>query len=258
MDLQKVNEALNSYVRPHTFPVAVKMVGSAGEIPEKARMPKRDLGVTMPVCQAVALARRLGWLMAMGKEDMLCPLGALTLGLVPAKEKFLDGSFNVPFWVESQEIRAKMSQSLPRLEYGKHTHIVLAPVHRAGFEPEVIIIYGNPAQMSRLIQSAVSAVGEPVVSTNAGGFACGGEITTPILTDQCQIIIAGGGDRVIAQAQDQEAAFAVPASKVEPLIRGLEETHKAGMRYPTTSFLMYQGQFPPAFGELMDYLREGD
>ena len=112
--------------------------------------------------------------------------------------------------------------------------------------------------MSRLIQSAVSAVGEPVVSTNAGGFACGGEITAPILTDQCQIVIAGGGDRVIAQAQDQEAAFAVPASKVEPLLRGLEETHKAGMRYPTTSFLMYQGQFPPAFGELMDYLRQND
>ena len=234
------------------------MVGSTSEIPEKARMPKRDLGVTMPVCQCIALARRLGWLMAMGEEDMLCPLGALTLGFVPAKDKFLDGSFEEPFWIKSQDIRAKMNQNLPRLEYDKYTHIVIAPLHRAGFEPDVIIVYGNPAQISRLIQSAVCATGEPIVSSSGGGFACGSEITVPIQTGQCQVIMVGGGDRAIAQTQDHEAAFAVPASKVEALVQGLEETHKSGMRYPTPSFLMYQAQFPPAFGELMDYLRQSD
>ena len=258
MELERINEALNYYLRPETFPVAVRMVDSASEISEKARMPKRDLGVTMPVCQGVALARRLGWLMAMGKEDMLCPLGALTLGLVPAKEKFLDGSFDVPFWVESQEARAKMNQSLPRLEHGRHTHVVVAPLHRADFDPHVVVVYGNPAQISRLIQSAVSMTGEPVVSSSGGGFACGAEITVPILTDQCQLIMVGGGDRAIAQTQDHEAAFAIPASRVQELVQALENTHKAGMRYPTTSFLMYQAQFPPAFGQLMDYLREGD
>ena len=151
-----------------------------------------------------------------------------------------------------------MNRSLQRLEYGKYSHIVMAPLHRAGFEPDVIIVYGNPAQISRLIQSAVCATGEPIVSSSAGGFACGAEITVPILTDQCQAIVTGGGDRAIAQTQDEEAAFAVPASKVEALVEGLEETHKSGMRYPTPSFLMYQAQFPPAFGELMDYLRQSD
>lgn len=258
MELQKINEALNVYIRPQTFPVAVKMVGSAGEIPEKARMPKRDLGVTMPVCQCIALARRYGWLMAMGKEDMLCPLGALTLGFLPAKAKFLDGSFNVPFFVKNQDIRAKISQNLPRLEHGKYSHIVMAPLHRADFEPQVIIIYGNPAQISRLKQSAAYATGEPVVSSGLGGFACGAEITVPILTDQCQLIVEGGGDRALAQTHDHEAAFAAPMSKVEALVEGLEFTHKAGTRYPTLSFLTFQGQFPPGFGELMDYLKQSD
>ena len=258
MELQTINEALNSYIRPQTFPVAVRMVGSASEIPEKARMPKRDLGVTMPVCQGIALARRWGWLMAMGEEDMLCPPGALTLGFLPAKAKFLDGSFNIPFWVKNQDVRAKISRNLPQLEQGKYTHLIAAPLHRAGFDPQVIIIYGNPAQISRLIQSAVYGTGEPIVCSSIGAFACGAEITVPILTDQCQISMVGGGDRAVAQTQDHEAAFAVPASKVEALVQGLEETHKAGMRYPTPSFLMYQAQFPPVFGELMDYLRQSD
>jgi uncharacterized protein (DUF169 family) len=258
MELQKISEALKTYIRPGAFPVAVKMTSSASEVPEKARMPKRDLGVTMAVCQGIAIARRLGWLMAMGKEDMLCPLGALGLGLVPAKEKFLDGSFNVPFWLKSQDMRAKANRNLPRLEYGKYSHVVMAPLHRADFEPQVIIVYGNPAQISRLIQSAVYAIAEPIVSSSAGGFACGGEITVPILTDKCQVIITGGGDRAIAQADDHEVAFAAPMSKVEALVEGLEATHKAGMRYPTPAFLMYQAQFPPAFAELMDYLKQGD
>jgi uncharacterized protein (DUF169 family) len=43
-DLAKVNEALNFYVRPQTFPLAVKMCQSNEELPERARIPKRDLG----------------------------------------------------------------------------------------------------------------------------------------------------------------------------------------------------------------------
>ena len=58
MELQRIRQALDSYVRPDTFPVAIRMVGSTGEIPEKGRMPKRDLGTPMPVCQGIALARR--------------------------------------------------------------------------------------------------------------------------------------------------------------------------------------------------------
>lgn len=258
MELLKINEALNNYIRPGTFPVAVKMATAAAEVPPKARMPKRDLGLTMPVCQAVAAARRLGWVIAMGKDDMLCPLGALALGLVPARAKFADGSFNIPFWVKNQEVRARLNHNLPRLEYGRYTHLVLSPLHRADFDPQVIIIYGNPAQISRLIQSAIYSTGEPLISSSAGGFACGSEITVPLLTDKCQVIITGGGDRAMAQADDHEMAFAAPMSKVEALVEGLEATHKAGMRYPTPSFLMYQAQFPPAFAELMDYLQQDD
>lgn len=258
MELQKIDEALNFCIRPQTFPVAVKMVRSAGEIPAKARMPKRDLGVTMPVCQGIALARRYGWTLALGKEDMLCPLGALTLGFVPAKDRFLDGSFNIPFWVKNQDVRAKICQNVPRLEPGKYTHLIAAPLNRADFEPQVIIVYGNPAQISRLIQSAICGTGESIVSSSMGGFACGEEITAPILTDQCRYIVVGGGDRAMAQAQDHELAFAIPITKAEALIEGLESTHKAGMRYPTPSFLTFQGQFPPAFGELMDYLERDE
>ena len=171
MDLQRIRQALDSYVRPDTFPVAIKMVSSENEIPEKTRRPKRDLGTPMPACQGVALARRYGWLIAMGKEDMLCPIGAFTLGFVPVKPRFLDGSFNIPFWVKNQDVRAKLIQGAPQLEQGRYTHLVAVPLNRAGFEPQVIIIYGNAAQIARLIQASVYGTGVPVVCSSVGAFA---------------------------------------------------------------------------------------
>lgn len=254
MELQQAIQIIEKYVRPQSFPVAIRLIQPEETVSEKARQPKQDFGTTMPVCQGIALARRYGWSLSMSQDDMLCPLGSLTLGFVPAKQKFLDGEFNIPFWVKDQAVRARMTQNLPRLRYGRFSRIVMAPAHKADFEPQVVIFYGNPAQLSRFVQGAVYATGEAVSSASSGGFACGGEITQPILTDECQLVMTGGGDRAIAQTHDNEAAFAIPASRLESIAQGLEATHKAGMRYPTTSFLLYQAQFPPVFSELMNYL----
>ena len=256
MKLQEIDEALGRYIRPSTFPVAVRMLTSVSEIPEKARMPKRDLGTMMSLCQGIALARRYGWSMAMGEADMLCPLGALTLGFLPVKPEFLNGNFDIPFWAKNRDVRARIAQGIPRLEQGKYTHIVASPLQRAHFEPHVIVIYGNPAQIARLIQAAVCQTGEPIVSSSLGALACAGEITQTILTDQYQFLVVGAGDRTIVQTQDHEASFAIPISKAEALVEGLEATHKVGMRYPTPSFLTYRPEFPPSFAELMDYLRQ--
>jgi uncharacterized protein (DUF169 family) len=256
LELQKIGEALESYIRPGTFPVAVRMLRSVGEIPQKARMPKRDLGTVMSLCQGVALARRYGWLIAMGEADMLCPLGALTLGLLPVKPNFLNGSFDIPFWAKNRDVKARIAQGMPRLEEGKYTYVVASPLHRADFQPHVILVYGNPAQISILIQAVVCQTGDPIVSASVGALACAGEITQTILTDQYQFLVVGAGDRTIAQTQDHETSFAIPISKAEALMEGLQATHRVGMRYPTPSFLKYKPEFPPSFAELMDYLRQ--
>jgi len=257
VELTRISQCLDTFVRPATSPVAIKMIGSAEEIPERAKMPKRDLGATMPLCQGLALSRRHGMIIAMGKEDMLCPVGAVALGLLPAKPKFLDGTFGIPFWVPTQEMTAKLARGMARLEAGRYTHVVAAPIERAAFEPDVIVVYGNPAQIARLIQATVYVTGEPVISRSAGGFACAEQIARTMLTGQCQYVIAGGGDRVIAQAQDDEASFALPISQADALAEGLEEGHKRGVRYPTRSYLTFGAVMPKSFGQMMEYL-EGD
>jgi uncharacterized protein (DUF169 family) len=258
VELTRISQCLDTFVRPATSPLAIKMIGSAEEIPERAKMPKRDLGITVPLCQGLALSRRHGMVVAMSEEDMLCPVGAVALGLLPAKPKFLDGSFRIPFWVPTQEMTGNLARGMARLETGRYTYVVAAPIERAAFEPDVIVVYGNPAQIARLIQATVYVTGEPVVSRSAGSFSCAEQISRTMLTGRCQYVIAGGGDRMIAQAQDDEASFALPLSQADALAEGLEESHKRGVRYPTRSYLTFSAAMPKSFNQMTEYLQGDD
>ncbi|MBW1790328.1 MAG: DUF169 domain-containing protein, partial [Deltaproteobacteria bacterium] len=60
-DLREVETMLNTYVRPLTFPVAVKMLTSEDEIPEKARRPFQQMKKKIAICQGIGMARKLGW-----------------------------------------------------------------------------------------------------------------------------------------------------------------------------------------------------
>ena len=257
IDLHKVNESLNLFLRPQTLPVAVKMVISKTEVAMNLKQPHRDMGMKMPVCQGIALSRRYGWKMMMGKEDMSCPFAAVTLGFVPPLPKFLDGSMVVPHWLANREARIRLAQNLPRFEYGKYTFLISAPLTSAHFEPHAIIIYGNPAQMMRLVQATVYQTGEPVVSTSYGAGGCATYISKAILTGQCQFILSGAGDRIFGLTQDDEMCFSIPFGQIEDVLKGLEATHKADMRYPITSFLRFKAELPRPYVELMTYL-EGE
>ena len=91
MDLTEVNEALHFYIRPQTFPVAVRMCESGEDLPAKAKRPKQDLGSTIAVCQGISLARRYGWTITIGQEDESCPHGLFVLGYVPGRS-YIDGT----------------------------------------------------------------------------------------------------------------------------------------------------------------------
>lgn len=257
MDLQQLNEALNFYIRPQTFPLAVKMCESAGELPDKARIPTRDLNTPVPTCQAVGIARRYGWTLAIGKEDQACAFGALTLGFLPPKKQWLDGSIAASTGYWNKEALARMARDLPRFDYGKYEYLLLSPLHSAGFEPDLVVIYGNSAQVMRLVQGLVYGTGQTLTSSTSGGIDCADIIVRTVRTGECQFILPCGGDRVFGLTQDDEVAFTLPPSKVETLLQGLEAGHKSGVqRYPIPVYLRFQAQMPIAYQKLMEFLKQ--
>ena len=56
--VSELDQALSTYFRPLTFPVAFKMLKSEDEIPERTRRPFQQMGKKVAICQK---SLRRGW-----------------------------------------------------------------------------------------------------------------------------------------------------------------------------------------------------
>jgi len=254
-NLKEVEQALNTYIRPLTFPLAIKMLKSEEEIPERTRRPFQQTEKKVAICQGIGMARKYGWAVAMGKEDMQCSLGAAPFGFFKNIDFYDEGNLAAGMFTASKEIGKREEDLVDRFEYGLYSHIMVAPLHRTAFEPDLFMVYGNPAQIMRLIQGALYNEGGAIQSSSMGRLGCA-TIITVIKKDECRYLVPGNGDRIFGMTQDYEMAFMIPPSRVDTLLDGLAKTHKAGIRYPITSFFDFEATFPPTYQEQMSIWEE--
>jgi uncharacterized protein (DUF169 family) len=251
-DLTKFQDTLVKHVRLGNFPVAVKMVKQGEPLPERVKRPAQDMQITVATCQTIAMARRYGWVLAIGDEDISCPLTAVAFGFRRPSEFYVKGQACAGMYTETEEAGRHSEERVEKFSFGEYQYILVAPLHRAVFDPEVIIVYANPAQILRLLTAALWKSGGRLTSSFGGRIDCAEEIIVPLRSEKCEVILPCYGDRIFAQTQDHEMAFSIPTSRVGEIIDGLEGTHKGGVRYPIPSFLRYTGEFPEQYRKAVD------
>lgn len=251
-DLSKFNDALVQHVRLGSFPVAVRMVKSGEPLPERVKRPRQDLEIKVATCQAIAMARRYGWVVAIGEEDISCPLTAVVFGFRRPSEFYMKGQACAGMYTETEEAGVRSEEQVEKFSLGEYQYILVAPLPRTVFEPQVIVIYANPAQILRLLAAALWKSGGRLTSSFGGRIDCAEEIIVPLRSGKSEVILPCYGDRIFAQTQDHEMAFSIPISRVEEITEGLEGTHKGGVRYPIPSFLRYTGEFPAQYTKVVE------
>ncbi len=256
-DLKRINEALSFYLRPQTFPLAIRMCPSAEELPEKVRIPQRDLGITISLCHAITMARRYGWAMAVDKKQS-CYVAGLSMGFLPLLPEVVDGSLqaSLKLWGRTQEQQAAIIQNMPKFEHGKYKYVLIAPVEKANFEPHIIMVYGNPAQIWILLSGYLSGTGKRGLDvTLSPGSGCTNYITRAMQKDEGQFTLIGNGERLGPHPQDTECAFSIPITKIESTIQGMESGYKMGIaRYPVPSFMRHNTHHPPGYDKMRSHL----
>jgi len=257
INLKQIDEALTDYVRPQTFPLAIRMCESEKELPDKTKIPQKDLGTTVSLCHAIHMARRYGWAIAVDKFQS-CYIAGISMGFLPLLPDVVDGSFqeSLGLWGMSKEQAAAAIQNIPKFEYGKYKNVLIAPLHRAAFEPHLILVYGNPAQIWILLAGYLNGTGKTGLDTTLSiGAGCTTCITRTIEEDDCQFTLISLGERLIPHTQDYECALSIPMSKIDKTIQGLETGHKLGVfRYPIPTFLRYNSPHPPGYDEMRSHL----
>ncbi len=259
MDAATLARNLEKHLRVATFPVGIRPLAPGEPVPEKARRPARDLGAQVAICQCVALARRYGWTLAFTGEDLACPIAKVTFGFEERIPYYEKGSLAEGMYASCQEAGAAFEAALPRFGRGEIAGVALGPLERIAFEPETVVVYGNSAQVLRLVNAALYRKGGSFKTEFTGRGDCADIVIRTRQSKEPQLILPCYGDRIFGLAGDDEMAFTFPFAMGADIVAGLEGTAKGGIRYPIPTFaLRARPSFPPSYVELERRWRAGE
>lgn len=243
-------ETFHKRLKLETQPIGIKLLRTGEEFPEKVKRPSQ-MGQKWALCQGFFAARTLGMLVGFDKEDQACPIAQELIGFERPVDLYTEGHLAHGMFTETLEGGKKSEEVLPKFSFGEYEKILVGPLEKfIDLTPDLIIIYGNPGQVVRLIQSAIYKTGGNIHSYFTGRAGCIGAIAKCMQSQDYEIILNGNGERVFGHAQDYEMSFALPWKKMDDLIEGIEGTHQGGVRYPYPAFIAYTPTFPKKYQEL--------
>ena len=220
-EYNKYGEELERIILLRTSPIAVKMLKTEADIPEGAIRPKRDRGHHIAQCQAFALSRRQKETIAMLEEDSWCFAPIVAYGLEDKPE----------------EPEYQRFVNFPTFERNKYIGIVSAPLKKANFEPDVIIIYSNTAQLRNMLVS-ISEKARDRIDYNFFPPACGYQVVPVMLSGHYVVTLPDPGDYIRALAGEDEIILSVPAARIDELISSLREFEEREASYTHARMLM--------------------
>ncbi len=252
---------MEQLMRLKSFPVAFKMLENRKELSKIPFM--RRPGHKITLCQMITLVRNFDWTVGIDLDDFMNPTCPSILGLTEVPGVNLDGTFRSIVWVKTREDGRKYEQSIPRLPLGKYEAVAMAPLAYKPFEPDIVLIYANPAQMMLLINSLQFEEYEVMQFFCVGESSCSDAIARCYLTGKPSLTIPCYGERRYGHAQDEDLVMAVPADMMEKALRGMETLYRRGIRYPISFAGAEQDltdAFPLSYGGLqrLESLRGDD
>jgi uncharacterized protein (DUF169 family) len=225
-EFNRLGEELETLLFLQTSPVAVKMLEKEADIPPGAIRPKKDRGYHLAQCQAFAMSRREKITVAMLKEDNWCPGAVISYGLVPRPD----------------DPTARAQNTGDCFDYGKYIGILTAPLQKADFEPDVVIIYCNTNQL-RIMLLSLKMEDRALVKSNFFPFSCSNAIVPVMLNGEYWINLPDPGEYARALTVAGEMMFSVPKDRLAELVAdlGKMDRNESGFAHET---MMMRPDFP--------------
>ena len=229
-DWGKLVRRMELLMRLKSFPVAFKLLEKKEALAEVPFLRRMNHKVTL--CQLITTVRTYDWTVGADLDDFISPMCPSIIGLTALPEVVRDGTFRSIVWTKTREDGRKFENSIPRLPAGKYQAAALAPLVYNPFDPDIVLIYGNPAQMILLINALQFEDYEVMEFYCVGESSCSDVIARCYLRGKPSLSIPCYGERRYGHAQDDELVMALPAGMMEKALRGLEALYKRGIRYP--------------------------
>jgi uncharacterized protein (DUF169 family) len=250
MDYKAAARQLKEALRLRTEPFGVAYMKDPTALPEGTRRPSQVFGKKVTICQGVTMARIYGWPVGLTRDDLICIPGMLAFGFTPATDPILELAqlfCEVGFHPELGPA-LKEVECLPRFQPQEVAALYLCPLERLALDPEVVVVYGNPAQLMRLIQAITFSLGRRVTGDFGGKVECASYLIGPYRDGEVRVVIPGQGDRTFSMTQDNELVLSLPAQVLDGALAGLKDAaRKIGARYPIAVYQNFTPVFPPPY-----------
>ena len=248
-DWEKPIRRLELLMRLKSFPVAFKLFEDREAI---AAIPfVRRMNHKSTLCQLINLVRNFDWTVGAELDDFMSVVCPSIIGLTDIPAYMKDGTFRSIVWTKSRSDAKKYESEIPRLPAGKYKAVAMAPLVYNPFDPDIVLIYANPAQMMLLINSLQFEDYEVMQFHCVGESSCSDAIARCYLQGKPALSIPCYGERRYGHAQDDELVMAIPAAMMDKALNGMEALYRRGIRYP----ISYAGAetdvahaFPAAYG----------
>ncbi len=186
-------------------------------------------------CQVPFMARIAGLTIGLTSEDKVGDRCKRIHGLAATgdREKLQEAKFLSRTWMPSIEEALKQQEDYPRIPPGEA--VVVGPLAKDNFEPDVILIYGNPAQIMMLMCGLQKVKYERFHFHFIGEGACVDSLGQCYNTGKPSLAIPCYGERSMGQVRDDEIVIALPPAEMDRLLEGLDILDKIGFKYPISN-----------------------
>ncbi|TFG93503.1 MAG: hypothetical protein E4H15_01180 [Syntrophobacterales bacterium] len=224
-------EALKRKLALRTHPVAFKRFDSADEMKKLETITEVEM--THTFCQLPFMARVMGRTIGVTTDSKTLDRCKRLHALYPTTDESMkeEAAMLSKTWFGSKEDALKQQKDYPRMPVGEA--IALAPLARTPFEPDVISIYGNPAQIMMIMCGMQKVRYEQFHFSFIGEGACTDSIGRCYTTGRPALAIPCYGERAMGQVADDEIVIALPPGEIDRVLTGLDMLRKVGFKYPT-------------------------
>jgi uncharacterized protein (DUF169 family) len=258
-NFSELSNQLERLLRLRTYPIIYKFVKKGEEIPvQNVRFPKRRL----LLCQIVNISRTYGWTFACTTKNLILPNCGSIVGLNVVPDELENGTMVHDVWFSSIEDAIKYNKNMVRIPTGLHDAIIISPLHKITFDPDLIVIYANAAQMILIINSLQWENYKKLKFSCVGESSCSDAVANCFMTGEPSLTIPCFGERRFAGVMDDELVIALPPDMLEKIINGLKKLKERKISYPICLHGITQDPYegiPKTYHSISDkFMKEND
>lgn len=210
-------EQLKKYLKLYTYPVGIDLYEN---IP---KVLQASLNLKMNICQFIGLARYRRKENVVTPKCTTCALGAACVGLIRTPNVFSSGTAAVGRYCKDAETGRKFFKNTFKIGDSEKTFdgLRIAPLDKMEALPGVVVIYGLPVQIMRLVHAYAYDTGEAVYCNGTAEAAVCSCVGFALAHGRPAMGIPCRGDRIYAGASAAEMVFAFPGFMLENIVNNL-------------------------------------